>query len=76
MRESRVAKRRRWVVKAGSQMVCAGGPLLMRVWMQQVAALRKKHNIEIIWVTSGAIAWAMEKTSFKKIKDLYPKNRR
>jgi glutamate 5-kinase len=57
-------KLRRWVVKAGSQMVCAGGPLLMRVWMQQVAELRKKHNIEVIWVTSGAIAWAVQKTEF------------
>lgn len=60
-----MAKVRRWVVKAGSQMVCAGGPLLMRVWMQQVAELRKKHNIEVIWVTSGAIAWAVQKTDFK-----------
>lgn len=59
-----MAKVRRWVVKAGSQMVCAGGPLLMRVWMQQVAELRKKHNIEVIWVTSGAIALAVQKTEF------------
>lgn len=58
-------KMRRWVVKAGSKMVCEGGPLLMRVWMQQVAELRKKHNIEVIWVTSGAIAWAQDRTSFK-----------
>jgi glutamate 5-kinase len=36
----------------------------MRVWMQQVAELRKKHNVEVIWVTSGAIAWAVQKTEF------------
>jgi len=52
------------VIKAGSRMVCEGGPLLMRTWMQQVAELKKKHNIEVIWVTSGAIAWAELKTSF------------
>ncbi|MBX3021116.1 MAG: glutamate 5-kinase [Bdellovibrionales bacterium] len=56
---------RRWVVKAGSQMVCSGGPLLLRAWMQQVAQLRKQHGIDVIWVTSGAIAWAAEHTGFK-----------
>lgn len=56
---------RRWVIKAGSQMVCGGGPLLIRAWMQQVAALRRDHNIEVIWVTSGAIASAAERTRFQ-----------
>lgn len=56
---------RRWVVKAGSKMVCEGGASLLRSWMKQVAELRKKHNIEVIWVTSGAIAWAVERTRFK-----------
>lgn len=65
-------KLRRWVIKAGSQMVCEGGPLLMRTWMQQVARLRKDFNIEIIWVTSGAIAWATEKTEFKEAKRTLP----
>jgi glutamate 5-kinase len=58
-------KMRRWVVKAGSQMVCGGGPLLIRTWMQQLAQLRKQHSIEVIWVTSGAIASAVERTDFK-----------
>jgi glutamate 5-kinase len=66
------AKLRRWVVKAGSKMVCEGGPLLMRAWMQQVAELRKKHNIEVIWVTSGAIAWAVQRTEFKQPKRTLP----
>jgi glutamate 5-kinase len=65
-------KLRRWVVKAGSKMVCDGGPLLMRAWMQQVAELRKKHGIEVIWVTSGAIAWAVQKTNFKSAKRTLP----
>jgi glutamate 5-kinase len=57
---------RRWVVKAGSNMVCSGGPLLLREWMRQVAALRRDHGIEVVWVTSGAIASAVERTGFAK----------
>lgn len=57
---------RRWVVKAGSNMVCGGGPLLLRAWMQQVALLRRQHGIEVIWVTSGAIASAVDRTAFRK----------
>jgi glutamate 5-kinase len=58
--------RRRWVVKAGSNMVCSGGPLLLRAWMQQVARLRRDLGIEVIWVTSGAIASAVDRTGFRK----------
>lgn len=65
-------KPRRWVVKAGSKMVCDGGPLLMRTWMQQVLQLRRLHSIEIIWVTSGAIAWAVQKTEFDSPKKSLP----
>jgi len=67
-----MAKIRRWVVKAGSKMVCDGGPLLMRAWMQQVATLRKEHKIEVIWVSSGAIAWAVQKTEFENPKRSLP----
>lgn len=67
-----MAKTRRWVIKAGSKMVCDGGPLLMRAWMQQVALLRKRYGIEVIWVTSGAIAWAVARTNFKKAKRTLP----
>ena len=59
-------KLRRWVVKAGSNMVCGGGPLLLRAWMSQVATLRRKHGIEVIWVTSGAIASAVDRTDFSR----------
>ena len=47
-------------------MVCSGGPLLLRSWAQQIAFLKSKYNIEIIWVTSGAIATAREKLKIKK----------
>lgn len=60
-------KKQRWVVKAGSNMVCAGGPLLVKSWAQQVAQLKRQHNIEIIWVTSGAIASARERLPAKSI---------
>ncbi len=52
--------RERWIVKAGSNLICSGGPMLIRAWMQQVAHLRKRHGIEVIWVTSGAIATAVD----------------
>jgi glutamate 5-kinase len=54
------------VIKAGSNMVCGGGPLLLRAWMAQVAQLRRKHGVEVIWVTSGAISSAVERTDFSK----------
>lgn len=59
----------RWVVKAGSNIVCSGGPLLVRAWMRQVAELKRRHGIEVIWVTSGAIASAVDRTQFKKTKN-------
>lgn len=67
-------KTQRWVIKAGSQMVCSGGPLLLRSWAQQIAALAKQQ-VEIIWVTSGAIATAKEKmsASFSKKASIHEK---
>jgi glutamate 5-kinase len=53
-------------------MVCSGGPLLIRAWMQQVAELRRHHQIDVIWVTSGAIASAVDRTEFKKAKKSLP----
>lgn len=39
-------------------MVMDGGPMLIRSWMNQIDDLAKGGNIDIIWVTSGAIASA------------------
>lgn len=61
-----MAKKQRWVIKAGSQMVCSGGPILLRAWAQQIQKLKNEYNIEVIWVTSGAIATAREKLKLKK----------
>lgn len=63
----RKRKSHRWVVKVGSNMVCQGGALLMRAWMQQVARLRRL-GIEVIWVSSGAIASAVDRTSYRDSK--------
>lgn len=63
---NKMPKLRRWVIKTGSQMVCSGGPLLLRAWMQQIATLKNEHNVEVIWVTSGAIASAVDRTQFKR----------
>lgn len=72
MARAQSKKLRRWVVKAGSQMVCSGGPLLVRAWMTQVAQLRRDHGIEVVWVTSGAIASAAERTEFTSRKRRLP----
>ncbi len=49
-------------------MVRAGGPVMIRSWMQQVQKLHRKFGIQTIWVTSGAIATATERVDFKKAK--------
>lgn len=64
----KVAKLKRWVIKAGSNMVCSGGPILIRSWAQQILQLKREYNIEVIWVTSGAIASARERLNHKKDK--------
>ena len=65
-KRSQSQKRSRWVIKAGSNIVCTGGPLLLRAWMRELALLRKRHGIEVVWVTSGAIASAVDRTGFAK----------
>lgn len=50
--------KRVWVIKVGSALFVEGGPLLVREWIRQIADLKSKHNIDVVWVTSGAIASA------------------
>ncbi len=45
---------------------------MLRAWMQQVSLLRRNHGIEVIWVTSGAIASAVDRTDFRKKKRTLP----
>lgn len=58
----KVRRPRIWVIKVGSAIFVEGGPILVRAWMQQVAFLKRKYNIHVIWVTSGAIASARART--------------
>ena len=67
-KKSNQLSKKLWVIKAGSQMICQGGPMLIRSWMGQIAQLKKKHGIDVIWVTSGAIATAADRTGFKNLK--------
>jgi glutamate 5-kinase len=60
--------KQRWVIKAGSNMVCSGGLLLLRSWSQQIFKLSRDYNIEVIWVTSGAIASARERNPASQSK--------
>jgi len=66
--KKRIKMKSRWVVKAGSNMICSGGPMLIRAWMAQVAELRRSEKTEVIWVSSGAIASAVDRTQFHKRK--------
>jgi glutamate 5-kinase len=65
-------KSQRWVIKAGSNIICSGGLLLLRSWMHQVSILKKNYNIDVIWVTSGAIASAIDRIGLRKRKRLLP----
>lgn len=51
-----------WVIKAGSQLVCTGGPLLIRDWVHQILSLKQAHDIQVVWVSSGAISSAVDRT--------------
>ena len=50
-------------------MVIEGGPRLIASWMKQVDELSKRHHVDVIWVTSGAIATAKR----SKVKSLEKK---
>ncbi len=60
-----------WVIKIGSASFVEGGPLLLKSLMQQVAELKSKHQVDVIWVTSGAIASARSRThkQWKKLTE-------
>ncbi len=55
-------KTRIWVIKVGSHVLMEAGPLLIQAFAQQIAVLKKKYKVEVIWVTSGAIAAARART--------------
>jgi glutamate 5-kinase len=64
----KTSKKRIWVIKIGSAIFVDGGPILLRALMQQVALLKNEYNIDVIWVTSGAIASAKFRTQIQWTK--------
>ncbi|MGB0955041.1 MAG: glutamate 5-kinase [Panacagrimonas sp.] len=56
------ARARRWVIKIGSSLITADGQGLdhaaISAWCAQIAQLRK-HNVEVVLVSSGAVAEGM-----------------
>ncbi|MDH4275384.1 MAG: glutamate 5-kinase [Gammaproteobacteria bacterium] len=62
-------KRRRWVVKVGSSLLTANGRGLdqdiIAAWAAQIAALRAQ-GIEIVMVSSGAVAEGMVRLNWNK----------
>jgi glutamate 5-kinase len=47
-----------WVIKVGSQIIIDEGPLFIRGLIRDVTILKIKHQVDVIIVTSGAIATA------------------
>ena len=62
MKTNKNRKKPIWVIKIGSAIFVDGGPILLKSLMQQVAELKQKYQVDIIWVTSGAIASARSRT--------------
>ena len=61
-----VKKRTRlWVIKIGSQLITDGGPLLIRALIQEIAPLILEKRLQIVWVTSGAIASARRRLNYQ-----------
>ncbi len=69
MNRQQLKSARRWVIKAGSSLVTAKGQGLDHTaiadWARQIAALRKA-GIEIVLVSSGAVAEGMARLGLKK----------
>ncbi len=54
-----------WVVKIGSQQIIDGGPLLIRSLMKEVSQLIQAKKINIVWVSSGAIATSRQRLNLQ-----------
>jgi len=65
----KVGKARRWVVKIGSALITAEGrgldKTLIESWVAQMAGLRQQ-GVEIIMVSSGAVAEGMARLGWKQ----------
>lgn len=63
-----VSQSKRWVIKIGSSLLTADGkgldPVAMRNWVEQMIKLRNQ-GIELVLVSSGAVAAGMTKLGWK-----------
>ncbi|MBL7669664.1 MAG: glutamate 5-kinase [Bdellovibrionaceae bacterium] len=57
-KKTRALKRPLWVIKIGSQIIIDEGPLFVRGLIRDITILKLKHRVDVIVVTSGAIASA------------------
>ncbi|GAB4292496.1 MAG: glutamate 5-kinase [Thiohalomonadaceae bacterium] len=68
-RRQQLAQTKRWVVKIGSALLTNDGRGLnldgIGAWVEQMAALRKR-GIEVVLVSSGAVAEGMARLGWKK----------
>jgi glutamate 5-kinase len=63
--EKNAKKPELWVIKIGSQLITDGGPLLIRALIQEVGELIKDNRLQVVWVSSGAIASARQRLHFQ-----------
>ncbi len=65
-----LARARRWVVKIGSALLTADGAGLDREaiadWCSQMATLRRQRGIELVLVSSGAVAEGMTRLGWQR----------
>jgi glutamate 5-kinase len=60
-----------WIIKIGSQIIVEEGPLFIQSIVRDIAQLKKSKNIQVIIVSSGAIATAKVRTqkNWKSLKE-------
>jgi glutamate 5-kinase len=72
MSRSTITSARRWVIKIGSALLTADGKGLdkaaMAAWVEQIAGLLAQ-NIEVVLVSSGAVAEGMSRLGWKSRPD-------
>ncbi len=63
-----IGQSRRWVVKIGSALLTNNGQGLdtqsIQCWVAQMAILKQQHHIEIVLVSSGAVAAGMQRLNW------------
>jgi glutamate 5-kinase len=61
---------RRWVIKIGSALLTNGGRGLhhaaIAAWAEQMARLQKQHGLELVLVSSGAVAEGMMRLNWSR----------